>query len=283
MFSVKVDGARSRREVPQFIAKSAGVGAIFLTASFLSASAASANLPQSWNGYHWARTGPLAIGLGDNTSSAWDPYVTTAAGQWSTDPVIDLVQVAGTSAPSTCAGKYGNVQVCNANYGATGWLGYASVWIGSGHIVQATVKLNDYYFSMSRYNTIAYRSMVTCQEIGHTLGLAHTNTVLTDLNTGSCMDYSNDPSGTHGTNGTLANMQPNSVDFNALKGIYAHLDGSQLLYTKPSYFYGFGFDLEGYDTDVEMSLVPEPASWALMIVGFALTGGTMRRRKIVAA
>ncbi len=241
-------------------------------------SSAALALTQSWNGYHWARTGPLTIGLGDNVSAAWDPYLRTAATQWSADPVIDFKIIAGSTSPSTCGAKYGNVQVCNASYGATGWLGYASVWLSGGHVVQATVKLNDYYFAMPKYNTVAHRSMVTCQEIGHTLGLDHTNTAYTDVNTGSCMDYTNDPAGTKGTNGTLANTKPNSVDFRALAGIYGHVDSSQLSYTKPTFFYGFGFDLEGYDSDVAMSLVPEPSSWMTMIIGFGLLGMTMRHR-----
>lgn len=244
--------------------------------------AASALLPQSWNGYHWARTGPLAIGLGNNVSSTWDPYVTTAVTQWNADPNIDFVEVAGTVTGSTCTASYGGVQICNGNYGANGWLGYASVWTSGGHIVQAMIQLNEYYFSMARYNTSAWRAMTTCQEIGHTLGLAHTNTVRTDLNTGSCMDYTNDPTGTLGTNGTLANIAPNYVDFNALAGIYAHLDSSQLLYTKPDHFTGHGLDLEGFDnTDVSFSLVPEPATWVLLIAGFGMTGAAMRRRTAV--
>jgi hypothetical protein len=92
------------------------------------------------------------------------------------------------------------------------------------------------------------------------------------------MDYTNDPTGTKGTNGTLANTKPNNVDFNASAGIYGHLEGSQLTYTKPSYFYGFGFDLEGFDSDVGFSLVPEPSSWMMLIIGFGMLGTAMRRR-----
>jgi hypothetical protein len=170
------------------------------------------------------------------------------------------------------------VQVCNGNYGASGWLGYAYVWLSGGFIVQATVKLNDYYFNSAKYNTDAWQQMTICQEIGHTLGLAHTNTSKGDLNTGSCMDYTNDPTGTKGTNGTLANVAPNSVDFAALDGIYANLDSSQLSYTKPSLLVGEGFSIDGRDHDI-LNAVPEPANWAMMITGFLGIGAVARRRR----
>ncbi len=263
----------------------AGLSAAGAAAAATIVSAPATALPaQSWNGYHWARTGPLVIGLGDNVSSAWDSYVNKAATQWSAAPNIDFAMVAGQSPGATCTAKYGGVQVCNGNYGATGWLGYASVWTSGGFIVQATVQLNDYYFASAKYNTAAWRAMTACQEIGHTLGLAHTNEIRTNLNTGSCMDYTNDPSGkAGGSNGTLANIAPNAVDFAALAGIYAKLDSTQLSYTKPDHFLGHGFDLEGYDTEVSLSLVPEPASWTLLIAGFGLVGSAMRRRGVAAA
>lgn len=241
-------------------------------------------LTQSWNGYHWARTGPLLIGLGDNVSSVWDPYLSVAAADWTRAKNIDFRLQAGTSSPATCAASYGNVQVCNANYGATGWLGIANVWASGGnHIVQATVKLNDYYFSQARYNTAAYRSFVTCQEVGHTLGLTHTNEVFTNLNTGSCMDYTNDPSGLRGTNGTLANTHPNSVDFAALNDNYNHLDTTQLSQTKARYLAAHAYGVDGKIEESVTSLVPEPASWTLMIAGFGLVGSSMRRRVALAA
>lgn len=270
----KVGAAASLRRRGLFASTAASVALVM-------AAPAAALLPQSWNGYHWARTGPLVIGLGDNVSSAWDSYVTKAASQWSAAPNIDFVEVPGSVTGSACTASYGSVQVCSGNYGANGWLGYASVWTSGGFIVQATVQLNDYYFSSAKYNTAAWRAMTACQEIGHTLGLAHTNTVRTDLNTGSCMDYTNDPTGKLGTNGTKANIAPNSVDFAALAGIYAKLDTTQLPYTKPDHFTGHGLDLDGFDTDIHISLVTEPATWGLLIAGFGMTGTAMRRRREV--
>jgi hypothetical protein len=233
---------------------------------------------QSWNGYHWARTGPLEITLGGNLGSPWLPYLTPAATAWSAANNIDFRVTAGQSNPATCGAVYATVQVCNGNYGANGWLGYANVWLSNGFIVQGTVKLNDYYFAAAKYNTAAWRNMTICQEIGHTLGLAHTNTIKTNANTGSCMDYTNDPAGTAGgANGTLANVAPNSVDYAALDSIYVKLDTTQLAGTRPTLIAGEGFSIDGFEHDT-LTSVPEPAEWTLLIIGFGITGAMQRRQ-----
>lgn len=246
----------------------------------LGAPAEAALLPQSWNGYHWARTGALAIMLGDNVSSAWDGYLSRAARLWSADKHIDFVLSPGLTSAKSCAPVYGTVQVCNANYGATGWLGYATVWTSGSYIVEGTVKLNDYYFSQSKYNTAAWRNQTSCQEVGHTLGLAHIDISFSNKNLGTCMDYTNDPTGTKSTNGTLANMAPNSTDFTNLDRIYATLDSSQLPFTRPQYKTSDYLGLSGSkDVDNDPQAVPEPAAWMLMITGFGAIGAMLRRAR----
>ena len=188
---------------------------------------ASAN--HSWGNFHWARTSnPLKLTLNTQVTSAWQSYVTDARNQWSQSNVIDisLGRTSGFSAKQ-CSPVSGQILVCNAAYGQRGWLGIASIWANGDHITQATTKLNDsYYGSTSRYNTPAWRAMVACQEIGHDFGLGHVNETFTDPNTGSCMDYTNDPSGTAGTNGSLANTAPNAHDYSWLETIYSHLDST---------------------------------------------------------
>ncbi len=181
----------------------------------------------SWRKFHWARqSNPFTIKLGDNVSSGWDQSLNLASADWSLSNVLNTSVVAGGTNPSNCNPTLGRVEVCNAAYGSNGWLGIASIWTNGQHIAQGTTKLNDTYFNTAKYNTSAWRNFVTCQEIGHTFGLDHQDERFNNLNLGTCMDYTNDPSGTAGTNGTLNNEHPNQHDYEQLETIYAHLDSS---------------------------------------------------------
>lgn len=173
----------------------------------------------SWNGYHWGRTAnPFTLQLGDNVSGPWDAALGTASSDWSQSTVLDTRVRAGSTRPRNCRPTAGRVEVCNAAYGSTGWLGVARIWVTGGtHITQGVVKLNDTYFSTSAYNTTAWRNLVTCQEVGHTLGLDHQDEDFGNANLGTCMDYTDDP----GTN-----QHPNAHDYAELERLYAHTDST---------------------------------------------------------
>jgi hypothetical protein len=177
--------------------------------------AAPAAANHSWNGYHWARTaGPFTVALGDNVTTAWDTYLARASANWSSSQVLDTTIAAG-GGRKTCRATTGRVEVCNSTYGQNGWLGLASIWTSGGtHITQGTVKLNDTYFKMARYNNAAERDHVTCQEVGHTFGLGHQSEDGTDLDT--CMDYAAEPAAN--------NLAPNAHDYAQLESIYSHVD-----------------------------------------------------------
>ena len=174
----------------------------------------------SWGGYHWARTAnPLVLQLGNGVkTSAWLAALTTASNDWSASVVLDTNVVTSAVNPKNCKATVGRVEVCNSKYGNNGWLGIAQVWVTGGeHITQGTVKLNDTYFNTAKYNTVAWRALVVCQEIGHTLGLDHQDETFSNTNLGTCMDYTNDPS---------SNQHPNQHDYDELEAIYAHLDAT---------------------------------------------------------
>ena len=171
-----------------------------------------AEATHSWGSYHWARTSnPFTIKLGDNVSSTWDSYLHTASTDWSVSNVLDNTVVTS-SAGRSCKATAGMVQVCNAKYGANGWLGLAQIWISGSHITKGVAKMNDTYFNLSAYNNPDEKQHVMCQEIGHTFGLGHTSEDGSSQST--CMDYSNSPNSTH----------PNQHDYDQLALIYAHLD-----------------------------------------------------------
>lgn len=183
--------------------------------------AASAQANHSWNGFHWARSSnPFTLTLGDNVSSTWDGYLATTASDWGASSVVNTRIVPGLTKPKPCKATTGRVEVCNDRYGNNGWLGLAQVWINGTHIVAAITKVNDTYFAQSPYNTSAWRNMVMCQEVGHTLGLDHQDENFNNANLGSCMDYTNNPS---------TNQHPNAHDYQELEIIYNHLDGAALV------------------------------------------------------
>jgi len=185
------------------------------------ASIAGAN--HSWGGYHWGRTAnPFVLELGDNVSSAWDSYLGTTSSDWSVSGALDTAIKAGKTKPRACKATNGRVEVCSSKYGFNGWLGIAQIWISSEHITQGIVKVNDSYFSTKTYNTPAWRNLVMCQEVGHTLGLDHQDEIFDNPNLGTCMDYTNDPS---------ANQHPNQHDYDQLEAIYAHLDGINTVFS----------------------------------------------------
>ena len=170
----------------------------------------------SWANYHWARTAnPFTLQLGDNVDAKWDSYLVTTNADWTTSVVLNTTIVPGLTTGKRCAATAGRVEVCNAAYGNRGWLGIASISISGSHITQGTVKLNDSYFDTPQYNTPAWRNLVSCQEVGHTLGLDHQDEVFTNADLNTCMDYSNNP---------VPNQHPNAHDYEQLATIYQHLD-----------------------------------------------------------
>ena len=206
-------GAKGVRDLKKLVVLAA------LTTLAFTALVGSASASHSWGKYHWARTSnPFTLKLGDNTSSPWTTMLNTASSQWSVPNVLNTNVASGGTTPATCAATSGRVEVCNYDFGDTGWLGVAQIWIyvGGSHIAQGTVKLNDHYFGLGktyRYNNSAEMQHVVCQEVGHTLGLDHQSTSGASLST--CMDYYHNTS-----DSDTQSTQPNQGDMDELRCIY---------------------------------------------------------------
>ena len=192
---------------------------------------AAVNADHAWGSppYHWGRTAsPFTLQLGDNVTSAtqqpigpeWKNFLWTTSNDWNSSTVLKTEIVLG-KAGRNCSGVAGTTQVCNKKYGNNGWLGIAQIWLSGGHIVQGVAKLNDTYFSTSKYNNENEKRHVMCQEVAHTFGLGHTSTDGTSQNT--CMDYF---SNTGVNAGSVASTKPNTHDFQQLVTIYGHLDST---------------------------------------------------------
>jgi hypothetical protein len=186
-----------------------------------------------WGPYHWARTSSAIknVPVRRLHSAAWITRYNLAVNDWKKTSLTKIRAAFGATgaASKTCAMVTGQITSCDASYGNTGWLGLATINISGSHIVRGNSKVNNTYFNMSAYNTVAWRQAVICQEIGHNFGLGHVNEVFTNANTGSCMDYTNDPDGGPGggSNSDPDNMNPNAHDYALINSRHNHV-GSRL-------------------------------------------------------
>ena len=185
----------------------------------------------AWGTYHWAKaaSAEVTVPVVMNISGQWPQYASRVMSDWNASSEINSPWSFGAiSSTKRCTSATGKIEVCNNTYGQSGWLGIAGISLSGGHIVKGYTKLNDSYYNTAQYNTPAWRQMVFCQEVGHDYGLGHQNEIFTNVNVGSCMDYTNAPQGgvLNGVNYGLANLYPNQHDYDQLVSIYSHSDAT---------------------------------------------------------
>ena len=173
----------------------------------------------SWNNYHWARTtNSFDLILVNSTTSDWDGYVSQAVADWNASTKLNFVEdpngATSRQVRRRCDAVTGQVRICNLEYGQNGWLGLAGISLDTnGHIVRGYTKLNDTYFAWSYYNTWEWKQSVTCQELGHDIGLGHQDENFNNDSLFSCMDYQDPP-----------HPYPDDHDLGQLATIYGHTD-----------------------------------------------------------
>lgn len=185
------------------------MGASAIAALIMVATAADAR--HSWRKYAWAYSGAeISSPVVDNTSGQWPARVSLAVQDWNVSTRIQANKTNGNN--TACDFVGGTIQVCNADYGDSGWLGIASISINGSTITAGTTKLNDFYFAQQRYNTESWKQLVTCQEIGHDYGLGHQDENFNTDATKSCMEYTSLPAD---------NEHPDAHDYAQLETIYS--------------------------------------------------------------
>lgn len=207
---------------------------------------ASHNWGGGTKGYHWMRSTNTIrnIPIRRFHSSIWLARYSAAYTKWRSASMTKVRPIQGATGGgrNPCPAALNQITSCDGSYGNTGWLGLATVWTYSGgHIAQGTSKVNNTYHNRAPYNTTAYRQFVICQEIGHNFGLGHVNEVFTNANTGSCMDYTNDPDGGPGggSNSDPHNMNPNAHDYALINSKHNHVGSASHADDLPGILPGF--------------------------------------------
>ncbi len=140
----------------------------FFVAAFVATTATIVFAAHQWSCWHWDHGN---ITITNAATGYWNTIIQDETNDWNNGTCVSFGS--GTEI-TTDSGFYGN----------TGWLGIArllSVDSGACLILQAEALMNQTYLDGASYPESADRH-VTCQEIGHTLGLDH------DRGQPTCMD-----------------------------------------------------------------------------------------------
>ena len=166
--------------------------------------------------FHWARKQrQFTVQAVNNVDGGWKKLVNNAIGNWNKSDVVTIKQTSGNHTRSQdCKSTNGKIVVCNWNYGTQdGWLGLTRLFFDDAgeHVDAATVMVNDSYFNQRNgdYNNDNARRHTICHELGHAIGLDHTDTK-------SCLN--------HSQYAVFHYTTPINKDFRKLEQIYKHKD-----------------------------------------------------------
>eukprot|EP00584_Thalassiosira_punctigera_P007921 CAMPEP_0172535392 /NCGR_PEP_ID=MMETSP1067-20121228/7426_1 /TAXON_ID=265564 ORGANISM="Thalassiosira punctigera, Strain Tpunct2005C2" /NCGR_SAMPLE_ID=MMETSP1067 /ASSEMBLY_ACC=CAM_ASM_000444 /LENGTH=307 /DNA_ID=CAMNT_0013320325 /DNA_START=303 /DNA_END=1226 /DNA_ORIENTATION=- len=151
--------------------------------------------------------GGLHLTLLNALDDTWQDEFDQAVADWQSSDALVLTkqQVA---VDHDCNRVEGVMVVCNANFGATGWVGINENIIQGKRITSSVSKMNEYYLNNADYD---HRRYTMCHELGHGFGLPHTDENPYNTNLENCLDYTNKPE---------TNVLPGEVNMAKLRGMY---------------------------------------------------------------
>jgi len=160
-------------------------------------------------------TGGLDVVLQNALQDEWQVVFELAVADWDFGNP-DAVSITKERVPyeKDCKPESGKVKVCNGDYGETKWRGINSAVVsGAGFITSSAAKMNEFYLEFDVEGTKQY---TMCHEIGHSMGLPHTDESFDNEDLGNCMDY---------TNNFDDNKHPDSSNYERLTEFYGQVGG----------------------------------------------------------
>lgn len=151
--------------------------------------------------------GGLNLKLVNVLDDTWQNEFNLAVADWNESPALTLTTERA-AVDHLCTRVDGVMIVCNGNFGDTGWVGINENSIQRNAIISSVSKMNEYYLRNANF---AHRRFTMCHEIGHGLGLPHTDENPYNSNLGNCLDYTDDPE---------ENLYPGEVNFNKVASMY---------------------------------------------------------------
>lgn len=160
---------------------------------------------------------PVLVNWKDiNLPDSWAPYLEQSKKDWNLSrKILISIDGAGHEVPMYYRDDYKEDDGSPAQ-----WIGAYFQAVSGGHQT-GSVGFNKQKMDELNLNTPEYIQFLVCHELGHSIGMGHSDVNNNNANLGTCSDYSRQPGG-GGQYGTLDNLHPSSIDIEAINLLYQH-------------------------------------------------------------